>query len=150
MKAPAIVKSVISDTIKTPSIYINKSFTLSPEQPHYVVMILDKVDAVYVNEAKNAFVRFNKESMATINISIAKDTIDAARSLLLFQPFANAAEAIKYFDKIKKASSSEVSWLQPAKYSFIIISNDNLLLLKTNKDIISYKQLLNLNFGNKF
>ena len=150
MKAPAIVKSVISDTIKTPSIYINKSFTLSPEQPHYVAMILDKVDAVYVNEAKNAFVRFNKESMATINISIAKDTIDASRSLLLFQPFANAAEAIKYFDKIKKASSSEVSWLQPAKYSFIIISNDNLLLLKTNKDIISYKQLLNLNFGNKF
>ena len=150
MTAPVIVKSVMSDTIKIPSIYKNKSFTLSPEQPHYVAMILDKVDAVYVNEAKNAFVRFNKESMATINISIAKDTIDAARSLLLFQPFANAAEAMKYFDKIKKASSSEVSWLQPAKYSFIIISNDNLMLLKTNKDISSYKQLLNSNFGNKF
>ena len=150
MTAPVIVKSVMSDTIKIPSIYKNKSFTLSPEQPHYVAMILDKVDAAYVNEAKNAFVRFNKESMATINISIAKDTIDAARSLLLFQPFANAAEAMKYFDKIKKASSSEVSWLQPAKYSFIIISNDNLMLLKTNKDISSYKQLLNSNFGNKF
>ncbi len=150
MTAPVIVKSVMSDTIKIPSIYKNKFFTLSPEQPHYVAMILDKVDAVYVNEAKNAFVRFNKESMATINISIAKDTIDAARSLLLFQPFANAAEAMKYFDKIKKASSSEVSWLQPSKYSFIIISNDNLMLLKTNKDLSSYKQLLNSNFGNKF
>ena len=150
MTAPVLVKSIMSDTIKIPSIYKNKSFTLSPEQPHYVAMILDKVDAVYVNEAKNAFVRFNKESMATINISIAKDTIDAARSLLLFQPFANAAEAMKYFDKIKKASSSEVSWLQPSKYSFIIISNDNLMLLKTNKDISSYKQLLNSNFGNKF
>ena len=150
MTAPVLVKSIMSDTIKIPLIYKNKSFTLSPEQPHYVAMILDKVDAVYVNEAKNAFVRFNKESMATINISIAKDTIDAARSLLLFQPFANAAEAMKYFDKIKKASSSEVSWLQPSKYSFIIISNDNLMLLKTNKDISSYKQLLNSNFGNKF
>ena len=150
MTAPVLVKSIMSDTIKIPLIYKNKSFTLSPEQPHYVAMILDKVDAVYVNEAKNAFVRFNKESMATINISIAKDTIDAARSLLLFQPFANAAEAMKYFDKIKKASSSEVSWLQPSKYSFIIISNDNLMLLKTNKDLSSYKQLLNSNFGNKF
>ena len=113
-------------------------------------MILDKVDAVYVNEAKNAFVRFNKESMATINVTILRDTIDATRSLLLFQPFANATEALKYFDKIKKAATSEVSWLQPAKYSFIIISNDNLLLLKSNKDISSYKQLLNINFGNKF
>ena len=113
-------------------------------------MILDKVDGVYVAEAKNAFVRFNKESMSTINVSISRDTIDATRSLLLFQTFGNAAEALKYFDKIKKAASSEVSWLQPAKYSFIIISNDNLMLLKTNKDISSYKQLLNTNFGNKF
>ena len=150
MTAPVIVKSVISDSIKIPSIYINKSFKLSPEKPHYVAMILDKVDAVYVNEAKNAFVRFNKESMATINVTILRDTIDATRSLLLFQPFTNATEALKYFDKIKKAASSEVSWLQPAKYSFIIISNDNLLLLKTNKDLTSYKQLLNTNFGNKF
>jgi len=140
----------MTDSIKTPSIYINKSFTLSPEKPHFVAMILDKVDGVYVNEAKNAFARFNKESMATINVSINRDTIDASKSLLLFQPFANAAEALKYFDRIKKAAASEVSWLQPAKYSFIIISDDNLLLLKTNKDIISYKQLLNTNFGNKF
>ena len=150
MTAPVIVKSAMSDTIKTPAIYINKSFTLSPEKPHYVAMILDKVDAVYVNEAKNAFVRFNKESMATINVIIQRDTIDATRSLLLFQSFENATEALKYFDKIKKAASSEVSWLQPAKYSFIIISADNLLLLKTNKDIQTYKQLLNTNFGNKF
>ena len=150
MTVPVIVKSVMTDSIKTPSIYINKSFTLSPEKPHFVAMILDKVDGVYVNEAKNAFARFNKESMATINVSINRDTIDASKSLLLFQPFANAAEALKYFDRIKKAAASEVSWLQPAKYSFIIISDDNLLLLKTNKDIISYKQLLNTNFGNKF
>ena len=150
MTVPVLIKSVMSDSIKTPSIYINKSFTLSPEKPHYVVMILDKVDGVYVNEAKNAFVRFNKESMSTINVSITRDTIDATRSILLFQTFGNATEALKYFDKIKKAATTEVSWLQPAKYSFIIISNDNLMLLKTNKDIISYKQLLNTNFGNKF
>ena len=150
MTMPVIIKSVMTDSIKTPTIYTNKSFTLSPDKPHFVAMILDKVDGVYVNEAKNAFARFNKESMATINISINRDTIDASKSLLLFQPFSNAAEALKYFDRIKKSAASEVSWLQPAKYSFIIISDDNLLLLKTNKDIISYKQLLNTNFGNKF
>lgn len=150
MTAPAITKSVMTDSIKTPAVYINKSFTLSPERPHFVAMILDKVDGVYVNEARNAFVRFNKESMSTINVAITRDTIDATRSLLLFQSFATATDALKYFDKIKKAAATEVSWLQPAKYSFIIISDDNLQLLKTNKDIISYKQLLNNNFGNKF
>ncbi|MFN0080900.1 MAG: tetratricopeptide repeat protein [Ferruginibacter sp.] len=148
--APAITKPVITNTIKTPDVYINKSFTLSPDKPHYVAMILDKVDGVYVNEAKNAFARFNKESMATINVAIVKDTIDATKSLLLFQPFENAEAALKYFDRIKKAAPSEVSWLQPTKYSFIIIADDNLLLLKSNRDIIGYKQLLNANFSNKF
>jgi glutaredoxin-related protein len=138
------------DSIKTPDSYKNKGFTLNPEQPHYVAMLLDKIDGVYVNEAKNAFTRFNKESMATINIVITKDTIDVSKSLLLFKPFINANDALKYFDKVKKAASSEVSWLQPAKYSFIIISEDNLLILKKNKDIIAYKQLLNTNFGNRF
>ena len=148
--APAITKRVMTDSIKTPAVYVNKSFTLQPDKPHYVAMILDKVDGVYINEAKNAFTRFNKESMATINVAISRDTLDATRSLLLFRQFENAAEALKYFDKIKKAAGSEVSWLQPAKYSFIIISNDNLNLLKTNKDLPSYKQLITANFGNRF
>jgi tetratricopeptide (TPR) repeat protein len=147
---PVVIKKIASDSIKVPDVYKNKNFELKPESPHYVVMILDKVDGVYINEAKNAFVRFNKGSMETINTSIKRDTIDAQRTILLFSPFENAAAAIKYFDKIKRAAPSEVSWLQAAKYSFIIISETNLLLLKTNKDLISYKQLLNFNFGNKF
>jgi tetratricopeptide (TPR) repeat protein len=148
---PAIVaKKIVTDTIKVPDVYKNKSFVLQPNAPHYVAMILDKVDGVYINEAKNAFTRFNKGSMETINTTIKRDTIDAQRTLLLFAPFENAAAAVKYFDKIKRAAPNEVSWLQAAKYSFIIISEENLQLLKTNKDMSSYKQLLNTNFGNKF
>jgi hypothetical protein len=55
-----------------------------------------------------------------------------------------------YFDKIKKAAPSEVSWLQANKYSFIVISANNLQLLKTNKDMNSYKTLLNNLYPGKF
>ncbi len=147
---PVVAKKIVSDSIKVPTVYKNKNFELKPESPHYVVMILDKVDGVYINEAKNAFVRYNKGSMETINTTIKRDTLDATKALIIFTPFENAASAIKYFDKIKRAAPSEVSWLQPTKYSFIIISEENLQLLKTNKDVTSYKQLLNANFGNKF
>jgi tetratricopeptide (TPR) repeat protein len=147
---PVVIKKVASDSIKVPEVFKNKNFELKPESPHYVVMILDKVDGVYINEAKNAFVRFNKGSMETLNTTIKKDTLDATKAILIFTPFENAAGAIKYFDKIKRAAPSEVSWLQATKYSFIIISEENLQLLKTNKDVTSYKQLLNANFGNKF
>jgi len=147
---PVVTKKAMPDSVTTPAAFINKSFTLHPEQPHYVAMILDKVDGVYVNEAKNAFGRFNKESMATVNVTISRDTLDATRTLLLFSPFDNAAAALKYFDMVKKAAPVEVSWLQPAKYSFIIISDTNLQLLKTNKDLSSYRQLITTNFGNRF
>jgi tetratricopeptide (TPR) repeat protein len=148
--APPIAKKMTSDSIKAPAVFVNKAFTLQPDQPHKVVMILDKVDGVYINEAKNAFVRYNKESMATINVVIAKDTLDATKNLLVFASFENADAALKYFDRIKKAAPIEVSWLQASKYSFIIISENNLQLLKTNKDLKSYKELINLNFGNRF
>jgi tetratricopeptide (TPR) repeat protein len=148
--APPIAKKMVTDSIKAPAVFVNKSFTLQPDQQHKVVMILDKVDGVYINEAKNAFVRYNKESMATINVVITKDTLDATKNLLVFTSFENADAALKYFDRIKKAAPVEVSWLQAAKYSFIIISENNLQLLKTNKDLKSYKELINLNFGNRF
>lgn len=88
--------------------------------------------------------------METLPVVITKDAIDGEKALLLFTPFADAGAALKYFDRIKKAAPSEISWLQPAKYSFIIISDENLQLLKANKDLAAYKQLLNTNFGNKF
>ena len=79
-----------------------------------------------------------------------RDALDADKVILLFSPFEDAAAAIKYYDKIKKAAPSEISWLPANKYSFLIISDSNLQLLKTNKDLQGYKKLLNSNFDNKF
>ncbi|MDB5203755.1 MAG: hypothetical protein JWQ27_3164 [Ferruginibacter sp.] len=152
--APAapVVRPVTTrdSSLKVPPVFINGGFTLDPNKPHYVVMLLDKVDGVYINEAKNAFSRFNRSSMATQGVVITRDALDAERALLLFATFPDADAAMKYYDKIKRAAPSEVSWLQPNKYSFLIISEANLQVLKTNKDLAAYKQLLNTNFGNKF
>lgn len=125
-------------------------FILRPEVPHYVMMIMTKVDYVYVNEARNAFIRFNKGNYLLQNVEVTKDALDADRALLLFSKFGDAETALKYFDKVKNAAPREVSWLAPAKYSFVIISEDNLAELKKNKDIDGYKKILNDNFGNRF
>ena len=53
-------------------------------------------------------------------------------------------------DKLKKAAPSEISWLQPSKYSFFVISEDNLQLLKSTKDLDGYKILLNKVYPGKF
>ena len=140
-----------ADSIKTPAPPLSSGpFVMSVTSPHHVMMILDKVDQVYVTEAKNAFTRYNRENYYGQPININKDALDADRSLLVISSFPDAATALQYYDKIKKSAASEVSWLPANKYSFLIITDENLQKLKTNKDISGYKNLLNTQFPNKF
>ena len=76
--------------------------------------------------------------------------IDGEHSILVISSFTDGAIALQYYDKIKKDAPREVSWLPANKYSFFIISAENLQLLKINKDIAGYKTLLNKQYPGKF
>jgi hypothetical protein len=113
-------------------------------------MWLDKVDMTYVNESKNAFVRYVSDNFRNNAITVNKDVIDKDYSLLVFASFANAEEAMMFFNKVRKAAPEEISWLPANKYSFYIIDNDNLQRLKTTKDLTGYKNLLNRQYPGIF
>ncbi|HEX2684303.1 MAG TPA: hypothetical protein VHL77_10235, partial [Ferruginibacter sp.] len=142
---------VIKDTVaKAPAPLSSGPFVMAVNAPHHVLMVLDKVDGVYVNEAKNAFTRYNRENYYSQPLTINKDAIDAEHNLLVISSFPDAASALLYYDKIKRSAASEVSWLPANKYSFLIITEENLQLLKTNKNLTGYKALLNTQFPNRF
>ncbi|HMI79988.1 MAG TPA: tetratricopeptide repeat protein, partial [Ferruginibacter sp.] len=148
---PVVKAPVIADSItKAAPPLASGPFVMSLTSAHHVIMILDKVDAVYVNEARNAFNRYNKENFYGQPIQVNKDVLDAERSLLVITSFADAAAALQYYDKIKRSAASEISWLPANKYSFMIITDENLQLLKTNKNIPGYKALLNTQYPNRF
>src|SRR6185312_13339922 len=128
----------------------NAQFIFDPNQAQNVVMVLTKVDPVYSSEARNAFNRYNAQSMTTNQLIITKDTLDSERTLLVFSQFIDADEAIKYREKIKHDAPSEISWLPAQKYTFYIISDANLELLKENKNLQSYIDLLNKKYPGKF
>lgn len=128
----------------------NASFTFDPTEPQYVLMVLTKVDPVYASEARNAFMRYNSQHSYSNHLQIIKDTLDNDRMLLLFSPFDDAAEAIKYRDKLKNDAPLQVSWLPVQKYAFYIISQSNLDILKENKNLQSYIDLLNQKYPGKF
>lgn len=140
---------VIKDTVKA-QVTVKGQFELKPDSPHLVLMILDKVDGMYVNEARNAFTRFNNENYYGQQLVINKDAMDTERNLLVIGSFANDNAALEYYNKIKRSAPREVSWLPAAKYSFLIITNSNLQVLKTNKDLAGYKALLNTLYPGKF
>ena len=143
-------KAVMDSTKKLPPPVSNGTFTFDPLTPQYVIMVLNKVDPVYISEAKNAVTRYSHEKFSSAGIQITKDTLDKDRTLLVFTQFENADAAINFRDKIKKDAVSEISWLPAEKYSFYVISNTNLELLKQNKNLPNYIELLNKKYPGKF
>ncbi len=137
-------------TIKTDSLpkapvaapLVSGPYVLNLAAPQYVVMILDKVDMTYINESKNALGRYATDNFRGAGITVAKDTINKEKALLVFSPFANAEQALPFLIKIQKAAPEEISWLPAGKYSFVIIDEENLQRMKNTKDITGYKNLL--------
>jgi len=146
-----VIKPVVKDSInQSPTSSKIGKFTFNTTDEQYVVMVLDKVDGTYVNESKNAFDRYVKENFKDQAIEIVKDGLDKNTSLLLFARFVNAEVAIQFLTKIRKAAPDEVSWLPAAKYFFIIVSNSNLEILFTDKNLIDYKSALSKQYPGKF
>ena len=150
----AVTKINDSSFLKTDSVMktpvISGPYTFNAAAPHNVIMWLDKVDVTYVNESKNAFTRYVSDNYRASGLTVNKDVIDKDYSLLVFTSFANAEEALLFFNKIKKAAPEEVSWLPANKYAFYIIDDNNLERLKNTKDLTGYKNLLNRQYPGFF
>ena len=145
--APPVVKDTVA---KVAAPLTSGPFVMAVNTPHHIIMLLNKVDPVYITEARNALIRYSRENFYGQTININKDVLDADNNLLVITSFPDAAAAMIYYNKIKKDAASEISWLPAAKYSFLIITEDNLQKLKTNKNVTGYKALLNTQFPNRF
>ena len=138
-KAPAIVPAVAT------------AFALDTALAHYVVLVLNKVDPVFCNEAKNAFFRYNRETYYNKQFTTDLTEFDTDNKLLLISPFKNSREAIDYIAKAKPLAATEIiPWLKGGKYEFIIINEKNLNVIKTNKNLTDYKTFINSKFPGKF
>jgi TolA-binding protein len=145
---PPVVKDSVKAKVEAPKPLV---LTNNAEQPHYVTIVLDKVDPVYVNEARNAFTRYNREQNSTKGFTVNNQTVSDDIKLVLIGPFPNANDAIAYIDKTRKLAATEiVPWLPAAKYSFAIITDSNLQVLMNNKDVNAFKKFLQQNYPGKF
>jgi len=115
------------------------------------MIVLDRVDPVYVTETRNAFNRYNREKYYNKTIEINNIPLDENIKLVVLNNFENAETAIDYIEKAKKVAGGDIiPWLPAGKYSFYLISAENLELLKASKDIEGYKQALKQVFPGKF
>ncbi len=127
-------------------------FTFNSEAPHYVVVVLNKVDVVFGNEARNAFNRYNREKYGSQPpLPTRVEDLDPENKLLLVGPFINALAAVEYVDKAKPVAGPQiVPWLKAERYSFTIVSEANLEALKNNSNLLQYRNFLQQYLPGKF
>jgi tetratricopeptide (TPR) repeat protein len=144
--APAIV-----DSFKTVTGTAVRTYVFNASDSQFVGIILNKVDPVYINETRNAFKRYNGANFYNQEIDITSSKLNDSLNMVLLGPFADAASATIYLDKVKpKAPGVIIPWLKPEKYSFTIISQPNLDILNDTKDLNGYKALLEKVLPGKF
>ena len=145
-----VAKPNIDTTTKVVAPVIKK-YEFNAKDPQYVVVLLDKVAPVFINEAKNAFDKYNKVNFYNQKLAITTSPIDDRYNLVLIGPFTDAAIAVEYVDKVKPVTGSRIiPWLTADKYTYSIISESNLALMKEIKDVDSYKQLIEKTLPGKF
>jgi tetratricopeptide (TPR) repeat protein len=130
---------------------LNSVFSLTPDKPHSVIMVLDKVDPVYVSEAGNAFNRYNTETYYSLGLTSQNVSLSDSLKLLVISNFASADAALDYLKNVKPlAPRAIIPWMPAGKYSFLIISANNLELLLNNKDMNAYRKFLSAAYPDKF
>ena len=130
---------------------VEQAYYFEADQPHYVVLVLTKVDPIFMNEAKNAFARHNRDTYYNKQMTAELVQIDSTNRVLLISPFKNAAEALLYIEQTQPKTASEIiPWLKGGKYSYSIITARNLELLKEKKDVEKYREFINKNLPGKF
>lgn len=145
-KKDTLAKRPLPPPVKTSSLY-----TYDPNAKHFVVVVLNKVDKVFGNEARNAFFRYNREKHPGQPLNLQMIDLDAENKFLLIGEFNSIQTALDYVQKAKPIAASEiVPWLKADKYSFSLISTPNLEVLKANPGWEVYRKFLEQNLPVKF
>lgn len=152
LKQPDAVKTIDKKISVTPVADAGKkTFTFNAADSQYVMVSLEKVDRVFVNEAKGAFAQFNRERIYNQKIDISTNVINEDYSLLLMGPFENAGKAFDYLEKMRPVAATKIiPWIPSNKYSFSLISSANLVLLNANKEVANYINFIKQTISGKF
>jgi len=129
---------------------IEMAYIYNATDPYTVLMYFDEVDPVYLTEARTAYQRYNSSSFGGQNIPLKLYEGDKDNTWMEMGLFSDVTTALGYMDEWKKNARQIVPWLPELKYNFVIISDRNLEMLKSRKNMEEYKTFLRQYIKDKF
>jgi outer membrane protein assembly factor BamD (BamD/ComL family) len=148
---PAVTNVPLAKTDSITSKPPASAFTFNAGEKHYAMLLLNRVDLVWVNETKNAFSIYNRGKFYNKQFEYTVTEINPEYRALLIGVFDNAQQAVDYINTVKQpATTTIIPWLNSARYSYSIITAANLDILKSLKDVNLYRQFVEKNLPGKF
>lgn len=138
------------DAYTIDSSLIGKSFIKDLLAPHYAVLLLNDVENAFINETKKSLDSFNVSHPSTKNIITQILKLNKQYTLMLLGPLDNASMGIYYTEYIQPKMNNILPWMPTTKFTFSIISINNIEILKANNNMEKYKAFLKSIFPNKF
>jgi hypothetical protein len=139
--------------LKTGVVTQPSPYTINPAEPVMVAMLFEKVDPAYVNEVLYAFTNTGRKNFHGQMVEASKKKLKDNLWLVMLRSaeFKNAETAVDYINFIKPIAQKElISWLDASKYSYIILSENNLQLLQQDPNMPLYLKVLRETFPGKF
>lgn len=112
-------------------------YSYKPGNLHYV-MVSTPVTDHKINGLRAGLRDYNGSKPARKQLEVSITPLDAQRSVIVVQEFKNAAEAKKYVAEISKVKELFREFSNANEYEILIISNDNILKLYTDKNWQAY------------
>jgi hypothetical protein len=139
VKAKPVVDSIAKKVINQPAA---SSFVYDANATYYTMVVLNKIDVVFANETRNAFQRYNRGTFPNaMDVKVVPLNDDI--KLVLIGNFSSAADAIAYVQKVKPVAPSQIlPWLKADKFSFSIITEQNLQAVLKAKELSAYQKFL--------
>ena len=129
---------------------IEMAYIYNATDPYTVLMYFDEVDPVYLTEARTAYQRYNSSSFGGQNIPLKIYEGDKENTWMEMGQFSDVTTALGYMEEWKKNARQIVPWLPELKYNFVIISDRNLEMLKSRKNMEEYRTFLRQYIKDKF
>ena len=143
VEAPTLIPSANAE-IKPDSTQFNNPYKFLEESQHWAFFAMESTEPVLAAEAMRAIERYNRETFNNRSFTTQLFNLNSRYKLVTVGPFGNNREAMAYVDRVKPKTATElVAWMNPLKYEWLIISTENLSILKDRKELPEYRSFFN-------
>ena len=147
-KADSIqINNTQTNTTTTTSSNTKGIFKINEESEHFFVMLVDATK-INVNALKIKISDFNRKYYSNSNLSVTSLIFDKNTHMITVSKYANAEDAMLYFNTIKENDYIFGS-LNPETYNTFVISSENYLTFYQVKDIDNYVSFFKDNYLKK-